>query len=600
MDDNSSQDTYYCSNCELDELKKEAEEFCPECDEYFCKTCALHHMRRKLTMRHKALKLDDLKTMPISLLSVKTVCEEHYEILEHYCPKHELPFCDLCASKHMDCGEINSLSQFQGDDSSVFFDDVENSLQNMERSIETLITGKSTMVSKMNEQASEYRKQIHAVRLEINDHLDKLEKELDNEVENAFLQPVADIESSVKVLKDNDKQIVEWKRKVSDVIRCRDKASDVQLFLITQDFKKTIGKEEVYVKSVNNHNKYQEVCVSFAKPIEQFLNGLVSSFGKLDHRTTAEKLIVNNKVPDQVQIPSPSSKIQFADHSLESTPTRSSEFTPRRSSESTPNTTAKWDVTIKLRERLDLDLAHISGDMKIFGCSATPDGNILLGDKRNQRIVLLHSDGSLQGLIRLKYKPNNIAYADGKIFYTSYSGKCVGKVDMATKQQEKEAIFNTACEALALSEHNVIVHLTEVEYRILDYNLHTVTKIPIKNKNCPYLSFCKGNIYFAYWKENTVFCCDMSGKILWKVKDRNLLSPTGVTTDSDGNVYVSGFESNNVMRISNDGKRKDLIDLKYSLRAPYSIFYNRDTNRLLVTTKDTTKILEFDIICSVN
>jgi DNA-binding beta-propeller fold protein YncE len=53
-----------------------------------------------------------------------------------------------------------------------------------------------------------------------------------------------------------------------------------------------------------------------------------------------------------------------------------------------------------------------------------------------------------------------------------------------------------------------------------------------------------------------VTCCDLHGTTQWKFNDEHVLQgPRGITVDNDGNVYVAGRRSNNVVVISPDGQR---------------------------------------------
>jgi DNA-binding beta-propeller fold protein YncE len=57
----------------------------------------------------------------------------------------------------------------------------------------------------------------------------------------------------------------------------------------------------------------------------------------------------------------------------------------------------------------------------------------------------------------------------------------------------------------------------------------------------------------------------------------------------DGNVYVVGFISHNVVVISHDGQRhRQLLSSKDGLSYPVVLDYDKSTNRLLVVNQTTT------------
>ena len=69
----------------------------------------------------------------------------------------------------------------------------------------------------------------------------------------------------------------------------------------------------------------------------------------------------------------------------------------------------------------------------------------------------------------------------------------------------------------------------------------------------------------------------------------------GISVDNDGNVYVVGFDSNNVVFISRDGKRhRQVLSSEDGLRNPRVLDYDKSTNRLLVVNESKSAFL-FDV-----
>jgi DNA-binding beta-propeller fold protein YncE len=103
-------------------------------------------------------------------------------------------------------------------------------------------------------------------------------------------------------------------------------------------------------------------------------------------------------------------------------------------------------------------------------------------------------------------------------------------------------------------------------------------------------------LYYTNWNTHTVTCCDLQGITQWKFKDKRVLKfPFGISVDNDGNVYVAGRDSINVMVISPDGHRhRQLLSSKDGLVLPRVLDYERSTNRLLVVNQSDTAFL-FDV-----
>lgn len=70
----------------------------------------------------------------------------------------------------------------------------------------------------------------------------------------------------------------------------------------------------------------------------------------------------------------------------------------------------------------------------------------------------------------------------------------------------------------------------------------------------------------------------------------NILSPTGVTTDTQGNVYVATFSDNTILKITPDGKRQ--VFLKSSqISGPISLASD-ETGNIYVSNYNTNNVLK--------
>ena len=103
-------------------------------------------------------------------------------------------------------------------------------------------------------------------------------------------------------------------------------------------------------------------------------------------------------------------------------------------------------------------------------------------------------------------------------------------------------------------------------------------------------------LYYTNYSTHTVTCCDLHSTKQWKFNDKCvLLYPCGISVDNNGNVYVVGRNSNNVVVIFPDGQRhRQLFSSKDGLKNPPVLDYDRSTNRLLVVNKSSTAFL-FDV-----
>jgi hypothetical protein len=118
-------------------------------------------------------------------------------------------------------------------------------------------------------------------------------------------------------------------------------------------------------------------------------------------------------------------------------------------------------------------------------------------------------------------------------------------------------------------------------------NLSDKSISDIINKDMTYVSHVAtfgDKLYYTNYSTHTVTCCDLQGTTQWKFKDEHVLRcPRGISIDNDGNVYVAGRDSSNVVFISPDGHcHRQLFSSNDGLVEPQVLDYEKSTNRLLV------------------
>jgi len=111
-----------------------------------------------------------------------------------------------------------------------------------------------------------------------------------------------------------------------------------------------------------------------------------------------------------------------------------------------------------------------------------------------------------------------------------------------------------------------------------------------------YVATSGNKLYYTDYITDTVTCCDLHGTTQWKFNNERVLHyPRGITIDKDGNVYVVGYYTDNVVVISPDGQRhSQLLSKTDGLVNPYALDYDRSTNRLLVVNNNRT-VFVFDV-----
>ena len=130
--------------------------------------------------------------------------------------------------------------------------------------------------------------------------------------------------------------------------------------------------------------------------------------------------------------------------------------------------------------------------------------------------------------------------------------------------------------------------------RILSLSDKSVSDI-ISSDMCSvnYVATSGDKLYYPNHRTQAITCCDLHGTTHWEFKYDHVLN--GISVDNDGNVFVVGYYSYNVVVISPDRQRhRQLLSSNDGPRNTRVLDYDKSTNRLLVVNNSNTAFL-FDV-----
>lgn len=99
-----------------------------------------------------------------------------------------------------------------------------------------------------------------------------------------------------------------------------------------------------------------------------------------------------------------------------------------------------------------------------------------------------------------------------------------------------------------------------------------------------------GNIYVACFADNMIYKITPDGKRVIFLKDSRVNGPIGMVSDESGNIYVSNYNSNNVLKITPTGSVSVLIS---NIQKPYGMHVSG--NLLFVSSQGSNSILRYKL-----
>lgn len=99
-----------------------------------------------------------------------------------------------------------------------------------------------------------------------------------------------------------------------------------------------------------------------------------------------------------------------------------------------------------------------------------------------------------------------------------------------------------------------------------------------------------GNIYVAGYSDNSIYKITPTGQRVIFLKDSRLNGPIGMVSDTAGNIYVANYNNNNVLKVNPTGGVMVLIA---NIQKPYGLHI--DGNMLFISSQGSNSIIRYKL-----
>ena len=256
------------------------------------------------------------------------------------------------------------------------------------------------------------------------------------------------------------------------------------------------------------------------------------------------------------------------------------------------------NIQLNLKQKINIKVTNITG------CSLLPDGRMVISCYNSDSVRFINKEG-VELFKRGKYKtgacPYDTAYIkdnNGVAVSSGGGGKrCITIIDIESQKVMTTIPMDTYIYGMAVRGRTIYYCAWNKGLKMLNLSDRSVSDIINSNMSSVYYVATSGDkLYYTNTNTNTVTCCDLHGPTQWEFKDERVLQlPYGISVDNDGNVYVVGYYTHNVVVISPDGQRhRQLLSSKDGLRNPRVLDYDKSPNMLLVVNERKSGFL-FDV-----
>ncbi|XP_063414109.1 uncharacterized protein LOC134696315 [Mytilus trossulus] len=168
----------FCRPCfDSESVKVSATHWCQQCSGLLCATCANFHKKVKNLASHKLHSVEEIKEHPEIISRAFELCETHpEEKIETYCYSHDEPCCVRCeVHKHRHCDDVIPIDKWVRETQNA--QEPSELLQELDRRTEQENSKQLDVVKCLA-----LNDEITKIRAKIDKHLNKIEKQLRDEI----------------------------------------------------------------------------------------------------------------------------------------------------------------------------------------------------------------------------------------------------------------------------------------------------------------------------------------------------------------------------------------------------------------------------------
>lgn len=228
------------------------------------------------------------------------------------------------------------------------------------------------------------------------------------------------------------------------------------------------------------------------------------------------------------------------------------------------------------------------------------DEKLVFADCDNKQLTICNYDGTKIHHIRLPYYPWQITQIDNNTVAVSCTDdKTILITNISNCSVDSEIKTNESCWGISYNDNKLYVNIGKRIMDVMDLNGQVIRSVPLPSEGISDITVEKDRFVCSDLK--SVFCCSLDGKVLWEFKNEKYEKLRRVTTDDEGNVYVTDTKTNTVIVISNDGQDyRQILSESDELIEPYGIHFINKKNTLMVCNDLGGMIFLFDVKRNIN
>ena len=537
-DEQENTDNNNCDSCSLFGISTKATKLCHNCVEMLCVSCSMGRHSQRSSRNHKVTDLEmnmkhakgdacgiDLKTL--KTLRDYSYCSQHPGIeLEYINEKDGHLYCKTCLITNQ-CQGIKELS---GDALEPECQTLKESISKLSIYAKAIIDAKTKNVTESKEAVENVSKTIQEIRTKINNLLDNLE-ETTKEQAKAILK-------NTEILSETDKVVltesIAFLNNASHLIDNVVKYGTIgQMFTSLEKTKEVFQNCELSICTMSDAFKPESPKLVIKDSLENIMQLGLNETSSLATVSKASNTIAlpkyhNTNSLENASVLKTEEKSVKEDYSVYSSRTYCSMIF-------FPNDQAVLIDCLHQRCSLTNKTYDVIGSRKInkvWSCSYTKDGQLVVNSTVEQRLYYLSFDNGLEVIKEVKAtrKPRTIQALSNGDFAVGWT-KPVAFGIISSEADSTERVYFT--------EDKSGRKLKSFDYMAIDEDRQHVIQ--------------------PCTTDNALYCFDFDGDAKFEYRSSDLNNPQGVALDGNGNIFLCSSGNSVIHVISPTGKAIKII-----------------------------------------
>ena len=506
-------------------------------------------------MTHHVIDIEIISTLPGEVLTTQEKCSRHPDfIMDFFCNQHHVICCRSCMSEdHRSCDKVMPLEMASNNaKTSSLFHDISEGMKEVHVTLKKAVQNRLENRERMKIDEKTIVRQISAFKASVIKRLDELEQSALLEMQTVSQNYISQIEREESEL---EKSVSFIEKHLQQLDFLTKNGSNQHVFLLLHRLLPILSIEDNHLEEVLAN--LSDVSLVYDQP-ENVLSG-VKHLGTI--RLKKEPCAIRFK---------PFKHMEAQEISVQSKPPKSFKFGYR------------MDITFDC----------------VTGMVVDKDDNLILADKSVLRMY--SKDGKYVKECKLGGTAWDISYhkKSGRIV-VALQDNGIQFVDNFVAQR-KITVKNIAdCFGVTWVDDNVYVSGRDSNYKgrisILDSNGQHISSISsISSSNTIYYIHPRDNNIY-YTDLNNVYCMKKDGSNVFTFSSPDLRGARGIDTDRQGNAYVVGCSSNNIVRLLPDRQNSDIIMKKEDgIINPPTLCFSVDFKKLFVSNERGKRVVVYN------